>query len=316
MSSSREKPRAPFRLSIHPLFLLTGVWYSFIGRLTMFFLSAIVALQHECAHAFAAAKLGYKLDRVVLMPYGAVIDGDLSGLTLKDEAFVAVCGPLTNLATAAFFVALWWIFPDTYAYTDTACYLSAFIGFLNLIPAYPLDGGRILKCALARAFMKTRPDEGRAEKKAEKICRAVTLIFAAFFLVAFGILCSRSTFNFSLLAFGFFLSVGAFGNRNERATYDKMDLSCRDALKKGTELRRVAVLESCTIKRALRFLARGSYLVLEVYDDNEKHLFDLSQNELADLFANAASPYETLGTLYQNHKNRKNFTRLSKKDGF
>ena len=69
-------------------------------------------------------------------------------------------------------------------------------------------------------------------------------------------------------------------------------------------------------ERALRFLAHGSYLVLEVYDDNEKHLFDLSQNELADLFANAASPYETLGTLYQNHKNRQIFTRLSKKDGF
>jgi hypothetical protein len=194
-----------------------------------------------------------------------------------------------------------------YAFTDTACYSSLTIALVNLLPAYPLDGGRILKCALARAFMKTIPDEGRAEKKAEKICRAVTLAFAAFFLVAFGVLCARRTFNFSLLSFGFFLSVGAFGNRNERAIYDKMDLSCRDALKKGTELRRVAVLESCTIKRALRFLARGSYLVLEVYDENERLLFTLSQNKLSQLFVLAKTPYETLGTLYAEYaKTQKN----------
>lgn len=84
-------------LKVHPLFLLLGVYYCFIGELPLFLLSALVALQHECAHAFAAAKLGYRLDRVVLMPYGAVIDGDLSGISFKDEIFVAVWGPLCNL---------------------------------------------------------------------------------------------------------------------------------------------------------------------------------------------------------------------------
>ena len=296
------KPTRGQLFKLHPLFLVVGIWYAFTGELFLFLLSALVAIQHECAHAFASASLGYKLNKIILMTYGAVIDGDLRGISFKDEIFVALCGPLCNLLTAGFFVALWWLTPTMYAFTDTACYSSLTIALVNLLPAYPLDGGRILKCALARGFMKTNPDEGRAEKKAEKICRAVTLTFAAFFLLAFGILCARNTFNFSLLAFGIFLSVGAFGNRDKRAIYDKMDLSCRDALKKGTELRRVAVLESCTIKHALHFLARGSYLVLEVYDENEKHLFDISQNELSDLFILAASPYETLGSLYQNNK--------------
>lgn len=111
-------------LKVHPLFLLLGVYYCFIGELPLFLLSALVALQHECAHAFAAAKLGYRLDRVVLMPYGAVIDGDLSGISFKDEIFVAVWGPLCNLVTAAGFAALWWIYPTAYAFTDTACYVS------------------------------------------------------------------------------------------------------------------------------------------------------------------------------------------------
>ena len=216
----KKKFRLPLhrnRLKIHPLFLLLGVYYCFIGELPIFLLSALVALQHECAHAFAAAKLGYKLDRVVLMPYGAVIDGDLSGISLKDEFFVAVWGPLCNLFTAAGFAALWWFWPDTYAFTDTACFISLAIGLVNFIPAYPLDGGRVLKCAL-RTWVK--------EKSAERICR-------------------------------------------------------------GVEIRRVAVEETCPLKRAVGFIERDKYLILDVYDEKENYLGEIGQNELAEIFSRA-----------------------------
>ena len=79
--------------------------------------------------------------------------------------------------------------------------------------------------------------------------------------------------------------------------YDKLDFSRREGLRKGIELRRVAVLESCTVKNALRFLGNGSFLILEVYDENERKLFELSQNELAELFTKSDSPYDTLGNL-------------------
>ena len=138
----------------HPLFLLVGVWYACTGELFLFLLSALVAIQHECAHAFASAKLGYKLNKIILMPFGAIIDGDLKGISFRDEIYVAVCGPLCNLITAGFFVALWWLVPTMYAFTDTACYSSLTIAVINLLPAYPLDGGRILKCALCEFFLK------------------------------------------------------------------------------------------------------------------------------------------------------------------
>jgi stage IV sporulation protein FB len=129
------------------LFFIVGIVYAFTGGLPLFLMSCLVALQHECAHAFSASKLGYRLNKIVLMPFGAVIDGDLSGLSNKDEISIALCGPLCNLITAGFFVALWWCFPITYAYTDVACYVSLTIALVNLLPAYPLDGGRILLMA-------------------------------------------------------------------------------------------------------------------------------------------------------------------------
>jgi stage IV sporulation protein FB len=303
-----QKPKqTPFQLfRIHPLFLLAGVWYSFTGELFLFLMSAIVAIQHECAHAFAAAKLGYKLNKIVLMPFGAIIDGDMSGISFKDELLVAACGPLCNLCTAIFFIALWWLKPTMYAFTDTACYASLSIAFINLLPAYPLDGGRILKSALCRFFLKKNSEERVALKKAEGICRGVTFGFAGILLTVFFILLARTVLNFTLLAFGIFLLVGGIGNRADRAVYTKMDFSKNNALEKGIEIRRIAVRDSCPIKNALRFLSREYYLVLEIYDSQERHLFNLTQNELSDLFLLSNSPYESLALLQKRGEKNKN----------
>ncbi len=288
---------------IHPLFFLVGIWYACTGELFLFLLSALVAIQHECAHAFAAAKLGYRLNKIVLMPFGAIIDGDLRGIGVKEEIYVAVWGPLCNLFTAVFFVAVWWFEPTMYAFTDTACYSSLVIALVNLLPAYPLDGGRILRCILVDTFLRKHPDEGIAERKAEKICRLLTLLFSFGFLSLFIVSCTK-TVNVSLLLFALFLAVGAFGNREKNAVYGKMDFFRKDALKRGAEIRHVAVLESCTVKQALRFLSKDAYLLLEVYNEQENYLFCLSQNDFAVLFANSSSPHETLGALYQKNSKK------------
>lgn len=301
---SSHKPKQA-KLRLHPLFIAVGVWYCFKGELFLFLLSCLVAVQHECAHAFAAAKLGYKLNKIVLMPFGAVIDGDMRGITCKDEIFVAACGPLCNLITAAFFVGVWWFAPTMYAFTDTAFYSSLAIALVNLLPAYPLDGGRIFKCALVRSFLKSQPNEKWAEQKATKICRIVTLVFAFAFLIVFSVLCFQQTFNFSLLSFGAFLFVGAFGNREKSAVYSRMDFSSLDAIKKGALLQRVAVLGTRPIKDTLKYVVSGAYLVLEVYDENERHLFDLPQNELSVWFLSAPSPYTSLVELYEMQKTEK-----------
>ncbi len=301
--STNEK-KSLFR--IHPLFLLVGIWYACTGELFLFLLSALVAIQHECAHAFASARLGYRLDKIILMPFGAVIDGDLRGINFKDEIYVALCGPLCNLITAGFFVAIWWLVPTVYAFTDTACLSSLAIALVNLLPAYPLDGGRILKCMLVRFFIKQYPSEEIALKKAEKICRIITLFFASVTFALFVALVIKKHFHFTLLTFSVFLAVGAFGNKDKQAVYKKMDFSHRDALSRGIELRRVAVLDTCTVKNALRFLSRDCYLVLEVYDCKERYLFSLPQNEFFDLFSKSDSPYESIGVLYKKLNNRKN----------
>lgn len=210
------------------------------------------------------------------MPYGAVIDGDLSGIGFSDEIRVAVAGPFCNLVTAAAFAALWWFFPVTYAFTDSACFVSLALALVNLLPAYPLDGGRVLFAALSLKMKKER---------AGKICKAVALVTAAGLFGAFALLCVKGTPNFTLLLFAAFVGVGAFGNFGKsKAAYTKIDFSSKNAFRRGVPVRRVAVADSCTLKKAVGFVTQGEYLVLDVYDEGENYLGEVRQNDLAEIF--------------------------------
>ena len=293
---STDRKQTERRVRAHPLFLAVGAVYCVIGRLPEFLLATVVALQHECAHAFAAARLGYGLNRIVLMPYGAVIDGDLTEIGFKDEIFVAIAGPLCNLLTAAGFVAHWWLFPDTYAFTDSAAWVSLGIAAVNLIPAYPLDGGRVLNAALSIRL---------GEKRAGRICKGITLVFSALLLSLFAAFCFQRRFSPSLLLFGLFLGVGAFGNgKDSRSAYCKLNFSSREAFLRGVEIKRVAVDGNCSLRRAIGFIERGRYLVLDVYDEKENYLGTISQNGLAEAFERGDARSEIREFLKKQEKNR------------
>ena len=295
-SGRRRRPFSHAKIKIHPLFLLVGAWYSLTGGLFLFLMSCVIAVEHECAHAFAASKRGYRLNKLVLMPYGAVIDGDMRGMSFKDEAYIALCGPLCNLLTAGFFVALWWCFPDSYAYTDIACYSSLAIALCNLLPAYPLDGGRILKCALIRLFLR-KSTPMVAEKRAKRICILVTFAFALLFFALFIGGCQKGVVNYSALVFSVFLSFGGMGNFRGDADYEKIDFSCKQAFERGVEVRRVALFYDKPVKDVLKYIQSGSYLVLEAYDNRENKVFEITQNELSEAFLQSATPYTPLKNL-------------------
>ena len=252
---------------VHPLFLLAGA-YACLSRSLLLYLGAVlVALEHECAHSFAAARLGFRLNRVVLMPYGAVISGNLEGISFKDEIRVAAAGPLCNLFTALLFAALWWLFPDTYAYTDTAFYLSLFIGAGNLLPLYPLDGGRVFKCALA---MKA------GEKTALKICRTISVCAAGVIFAAAIMLAAQGKGAFSLFASAAFLCFGAFSGGGR---YEKIQPDYAAAFLRGVEIKRAAADGNMTLKRALALCESGKYLILEVYSGGKKS-FETEEQDL------------------------------------
>ena len=234
------------------------------GQLMIFLAACLSALEHELAHALVARRYGYTLDRVVLMPYGAVVSGDLTGIGKKRELMVLAAGPLVNGATALFFVALWWLWPVTYPYTDVAAMVSFSLFAVNLLPAWPLDGGRMLRLIL-------RP---LGEKRARIICLILTLLTAAGVLGYFVYTCFSEPM-FTALAFSLLLAAGAFGG----GTYRPVDYMKRD-FSKGLEERRVAISADRTLRDILRYLREDRYLVLVLFENGE-YLGELPEEELA-----------------------------------
>ena len=253
-----------FRVRVHPLFLAAGVLSAFTGQLLLFLSAVLAALEHEFAHSIAARSEGYCLDKILLMPYGAVISGDLSGIPPKAEAKVLLAGPLANAFTALAFAALWWLFPETYPYTEAAAEVSLSLFLVNLLPAYPLDGGRLLLLLL------TPLGEPRA-RLISRIAACLTAggIFALFVISLF------SVPNFSALLFALLLFAGNFGG----GSYRRIAFSRGRTFSRGVEEKRVVLSSERTAGECVRYLREDKYLVLIVYEDGE-YLGELTEGEL------------------------------------
>ena len=102
------------KFTVHPLFVIFGLYFAVKGKVFSFLIFTISALIHELGHAITADRLGYRLKRVVLMPYGAVIKGDNVEMDYRDEIKIALSGPLLSLMIAGLFVSLWWLVPTAY----------------------------------------------------------------------------------------------------------------------------------------------------------------------------------------------------------
>ncbi len=254
---------AKLRLSIHPLFFCALILSAFTGRLLVLLCAVFAALEHELCHALAARRMGFSLNKIVLMPYGAVVSGDIRGISPLQEIWVCLAGPLSNAVTALGFVALWWLFPETYPYTDVAAQVSFSLFLVNLLPAYPLDGGRILRVLL-------RPLGAR---KAAIVCRAVTVLFAAGLAAWFVFTCFHAP-DFGLLVFALFLLCGTFGG----GEYARV-VFCEKDFSRGVEERRIALSAEKTAGEAMRYLREDKYLVLVLFEKGE-FLGELSEEEL------------------------------------
>ena len=227
------------KFRIHPLFLLFGVLTAFTGQLLLFLIATVAAVEHECAHAFCARRMGYTLDKIVLMPYGAVISGDISGIPPKEELSVCVAGPLAN------------------------AYISASLFLVNLLPAYPLDGGRMLKIAL-------RP---LGEKRARILCLSVSLLISAGVLAYFVHTCFSAP-AWSALAFSVFLAAGSFGG----GSYCRIRFSRKKSFARGVEEQRIAISAQATAGYAVRFLREDKYVVFVLFEE-EEFCGELSEEE-------------------------------------
>lgn len=184
---------------IHITFLLFLAWifaasYAKAGgaeawsSLAFMVLLFACVLLHEFGHIFTARAFGVATPYVTLLPIGGVAQLERIPEQPRQEFLIAIAGPLVNIAIALLLIAFGGaeitqsaaasIDNGQISMIDRLAAVNLFLALFNLIPAFPMDGGRVLRAALA-----TRLGYVRATEVAAAIGQ-----FVAFALGFFGLL--------------------------------------------------------------------------------------------------------------------------------
>lgn len=99
---------------------------------------------HELAHLFVATRLGYSLKLIKLDMFGLSIELN-EKIDDKDSFRINIAGPVFNLILCVVCMALYWLVPISYFYLNTFCFCNLILAIFNLLPVYPLDGGKIFR---------------------------------------------------------------------------------------------------------------------------------------------------------------------------
>lgn len=128
---------------------------------------------HELAHLFVAVKRGYKLKYFSANMFGFSISLD-EAIQDRDNFAINIAGPMMNLTLSLLCSVLFICVPASYPILCQFFVANLVLAFFNLLPIYPLDGGKIFK-----GIFKTE----KAYRRADKIVRCcLIVIFAIMFI--------------------------------------------------------------------------------------------------------------------------------------
>jgi Zn-dependent protease/CBS domain-containing protein len=181
---------AGIQLRIHITFLLLIAWLAFgyyaqggsavaASRVIFVLLLFLCVVLHEFGHAFAAKAFGINTPDITLLPIGGVARLERMPEEPVQELIIAVAGPLVNvvialgLFVAGGFQAL--LNPSNIEGGDLVAQLltiNIMLVLFNLLPAFPMDGGRVL-----RALLATRLSYARATQVAANVGQGFAFVF-------------------------------------------------------------------------------------------------------------------------------------------
>ena len=153
-----------FRIDLK-IFVLIILFY-FTRQIEMYAMIMIFAFIHELGHLVAGLLIGMKPQKLEILPYGIgisfkILPKDYNKKIIKGnyleikKIFVALAGPITNFLLILIISN---INIDTYS-KQMMIYTNLLLILFNLIPLYPLDGGRIIKCILHIFFGKQKSEK-------------------------------------------------------------------------------------------------------------------------------------------------------------
>lgn len=205
-----------FGVSYFPL-VLPGISGGLVAVITivtviLFFSSVLI---HEMCHSVVAKKKGIPVEKITLFMFGGVAEIEKEPDNPSSEFIIAIAGPASSFILAGIFGIIWYFSRGFALVMEPAKYLTfinLMLGMFNILPGYPLDGGRILRSIV----WKVTGNLKRATFIASTVGRVL-----GFMIITFGIV---------LIFFGDFINgmwlafIGWFLQSSAQASYTQLVL--------------------------------------------------------------------------------------------
>src|SRR6056297_2566005 len=190
--------------------LLTGgslVWVLGVVAAVGLFTGVVL---HELGHSVVAIRYGFPIESITLWLFGGVAQLTEMPEDWKQELAIAVAGPIVSVALGVISYVVFVVLPGTEsAIVESARFVFAYLALMNIalaifnmLPGFPMDGGRVLRALLAR----TRP-YARATQIAAEVGKVFAIMLGLFGLFVAG--------NIFLAGLAFFIYIGAAGEARE-----------------------------------------------------------------------------------------------------
>ncbi len=259
------------KLKLNPLFLLLLLVLPLAGMVAEALLVLFIIFVHETAHLLVARRSGIPVSEIEIFPFGGVARTEgLLEVEPEVEKRIAWAGPLINLVMGVLGVSFlvnqmywgWWDEPRVLFFIQA----NFIMAFFNLVPALPLDGGRILRASLSHSHTYRRATE-IAVKLGKSL--AVIVFLSGIILMWYGY------FNLSLLAAAVFVFVAA-SKEKHLAVYSflrSLGSKDREILQKGgLKGEHLVVSEETTLLEILRLFSPRRYHLVRIMDSGTRQL--------------------------------------------
>jgi len=264
--------------SIHPISVIVWLWLLIVLGVPMALSYIFAILIHELGHFSVAKKCGYQLSKFSFSPYGVSLSYLEENLENRDEFWIALAGPLANLVFSLLVVGIWWIFPSVYFFTSSFVEISILLALFNLLPAFPMDGGRIFVAVASHYFSSVL---------AKKITIFVNIVLSVLFFILFGVFCFVN-FNPTYLLFAIFLVVGTLDLKFV-SHYEKVNVFCKKQ-KKISKPNILLISLNVTIGELLKKIETKKNQIFCLVLDNGR-VVNLSEKMIVNL--SLKFPYDT-----------------------
>ncbi|MGG7142289.1 site-2 protease family protein [Clostridium nigeriense] len=242
----------------------------------MFIFAFIWVFLHELTHILIALKYGCKFYNISFHIFG--LNAELSDINIlkdKEKIIIYLSGASFNIVMAVLFYIL--SFKYNNSFIETSINLNIGLAIFNLLPAYPLDGSRILEIILSKKILF---------KRAQKIISIISFIIAGLFIVIGAyIYIFLHSLNFSMI-------IGAiiiiYITRMEEHT--SMYITMGNIVKKRKKLLKDRYIENKSISvyykqglvNVLALVDRNKFNTFYILDDDMKLIHILHEDELIE----------------------------------